>query len=103
MFAGHYAAAFAAKTLEPRAPFWTYAGACQLVDIAWSGLVMGGVEKMPGVDHAPAGAARWTSGFMPYTHSLPRRGGLRSIGVTAALAPAHCGLRTGARRCLSSG
>jgi hypothetical protein len=69
MFVGHYAAAFAAKTLEPRAPFWTYAGACQLVDIAWSGLVMGGVEKMRVDPHLPGSALDLY--FMPYTHSLP--------------------------------
>ncbi len=68
MFVGHYAAAFAAKTLEPRAKFWTYAGACQLVDIGWSALVMGGVEKMHVNPRLPGGIDLY---FMPYTHSLP--------------------------------
>lgn len=69
MFIGHYAAALAAKTLEPRAPLWTYLGACQLVDIGWSGLVMTGVEKVridPTLPGSPLDLY-----FMPFTHSLP--------------------------------
>ena len=69
MFVGHYAAALAAKTIEPRARFWTYAAACQLVDIGWSGLVMGGIEKMR-VDPSLPGSGLDLY-FMPYTHSLP--------------------------------
>ena len=63
MFVGHYAAAMAAKTLEPRARFWTYAAACQLVDIGWSGLIMGGVEKMHANPSLP-GAAAWSIGAL---------------------------------------
>ncbi len=69
MFVGHYAAALAAKSIEPRARFWTYAGACQLMDIGWSTLVMSDVEKMR-VDPSLPGSALDLY-FMPYTHSLP--------------------------------
>lgn len=68
MFVGHYAAALAAKAWEPRAPLWTLAGACQLMDIAWSGLIMAGVERMREDPKAPGGMDLY---FMPYTHSLP--------------------------------
>lgn len=69
MFAGHYAAALAAKAAEPKAPMWTLVAGAQLVDIGWSALVLVGVERgsidpmLPGsplvLDH------------MPWTHSLP--------------------------------
>jgi hypothetical protein len=44
MFVGHYAAALAAKAVEPRAPLWTLIAGAQLIDIGWAGLVMAGVE-----------------------------------------------------------
>ena len=69
MFVGHYAVALAAKAAEPRARLWTYAGACQLLDIGWSGLVMGGIEKMRVDPHLPGSGLDLY--FMPYTHSLP--------------------------------
>jgi hypothetical protein len=69
MFVGHYAAALAAKTVEPRARFWTYAGACQLMDIGWSTFIMGGIEKMRVDPHLPGSGLDLY--FMPYTHSLP--------------------------------
>ncbi|MGA0599559.1 hypothetical protein ACO2Q3_02525 [Caulobacter sp. KR2-114] len=81
MFVGHYAAALAAKAAEPRAPLWAYVGACQLLDIGWSGLVIGGVEKLR-IDPSLPG-----SGLdlydMPFTHSLP---GSLAISLAAALA-----------------
>ena len=45
MFVGHYAAAMAAKAVEPKAPMWTLAAASQLVDIGWSIFIMTGVES----------------------------------------------------------
>jgi hypothetical protein len=70
MFVGHYAAALAAKAYEPKAPLWTYVGACQLLDIGWSGLVMAGVEKLR-IDPSLGGGSDLDLYFMPYTHSLP--------------------------------
>ena len=69
MFVGHYAAALAAKAYEPRAPLWTYVGACQLLDIGWSSLVALGVEKVR-IDPSLRGSTL-NLYFMPYTHSLP--------------------------------
>jgi hypothetical protein len=69
MFVGHYAAAMAAKAVEPRAPFWTYVAGCQLIDIGWSVLVMAGVEKVS-IDPTLPGSNLVLS-YMPYTHSLP--------------------------------
>jgi len=81
MFVGHYAAALAAKVAEPRAPLWAYAGACQLLDIGWSGLVMAGVEKLR-IDPALPGSGLDLY-YMPFTHSLP---GSLAISLAAALA-----------------
>jgi hypothetical protein len=69
MFVGHYAAALAAKAYEPRAPLWTYVGACQLLDIGWSSLVALGVEKVRIDPSLPGSDLDLYS--MPYTHSLP--------------------------------
>lgn len=69
MFVGHYAAAFAAKAAEPKAPMWTLAAGCQLIDIGWSAFIMTGVE------HANSDPALPGSPYvlydMPWTHSLP--------------------------------
>ena len=69
MFVGHYAAAFAAKAAAPKAPLWSLAVACQLVDVGWSVFIMTGVE------HARADPALPGSTLvlydMPWTHSLP--------------------------------
>ncbi|HEX7759694.1 MAG TPA: hypothetical protein VF459_09340 [Caulobacteraceae bacterium] len=81
MFVGHYAAAMAAKAVEPRAPLWTYAAGCQLMDIGWSGLVMAGVEKVR-IDPALPGSDLDLY-YMPFTHSLP---GSLALSVAAAMA-----------------
>jgi hypothetical protein len=69
VFVGHYAAAFAAKTIAPKAPLWTLAAAAQLVDIGWSAFIMAGIE------HASVDPSLPGSSFvlydMPWTHSLP--------------------------------
>jgi len=69
MFVGHYAAALAAKAIEPRAPLWTLMGAAQLVDIAWAGFVMTGVERMSFDPELPGSPL--VLEHMPWTHSLP--------------------------------
>ncbi|WP_374575401.1 metal-dependent hydrolase [Phenylobacterium sp.] len=69
MFAGHYAAAMAAKAAEPRAPLWTYVVGCQLMDIGWGALIATGVERIK-VDPSLPGSALVLE-HMPYTHSLP--------------------------------
>lgn len=81
MFVGHYAAAIAAKAAEPRAPLWTYALAAQLVDVAWGGLVIAGVERLSLDPDLPGSAL--VLEHMPYTHSLPAAV-LWSVGAAAA-------------------
>lgn len=69
MFAGHYAAALAARAAEPRAPLWTLVAGCQLVDIGWGALVIIGVES-GSVDPSLPGSPLVLE-HMPWTHSLP--------------------------------
>jgi membrane-bound metal-dependent hydrolase YbcI (DUF457 family) len=69
MFAGHYAAALAAKAAEPKAPMWTLVAAAQLVDIGWATLVIAGVER-GSIDPTLPGSALVLE-HMPWTHSLP--------------------------------
>ncbi|MBL8543521.1 MAG: hypothetical protein JNJ63_06890 [Hyphomonadaceae bacterium] len=69
MFVGHYAAAMAAKAIEPKAPMWTLAAASQLVDIGWSGFIIAGVEHAR-VDPSLPGSSLVLYD-MPWTHSLP--------------------------------
>lgn len=69
MFVGHYAAAMAAKAIEPKAPMWTLAAASQLVDIAWSAFIMTGIEHAS-VDPTLPGSTLVLD-YMPWTHSLP--------------------------------
>ena len=69
MFVGHYAVALAAKAAAPRAPLWSLIGASQLLDIGFSGLIIGGVEKFR-VDPTLPGNP-FDLYDMPWTHSLP--------------------------------
>lgn len=69
MFVGHYAAAMAAKAIEPKAPMWTLAAASQLVDIGWSSFIMLGIERA-NVDPTLPGSPLDLY-HMPWTHSLP--------------------------------
>ena len=69
MFIGHYAAAFAARAVKPALPLWQLFIAVQLVDFAWAGLVLVGIEKFrvaPGFMEASILDLH----HMPYTHSL---------------------------------
>lgn len=68
MFVGHYAAAFAAKAIEPKAPLWTLAAASQLIDIGWSSFIIAGLERAS-VDPALPGSTLVLY-QMPWTHSL---------------------------------
>lgn len=69
MFMGHYAAALAAKAAEPRAPLWAYVAGAEVLDIAWSSLVMAGAEQAR-IDNALPGAPLDLF-HMPWSHSLP--------------------------------
>ena len=92
MFIGHYAAAFAARAVKPAIPLWQLFVAVQLVDFAWAGLVLAGIEKM-----------RVTKGFMeasmldlhhmPYTHSL-----VSAVVWAIAAGVLYAALRRGANK-----
>ena len=69
MFVGHYAPSFAMRAVRPEAPLWLLFVAGQLVDIAWTVLVLAGIEKLrivPGI----TAANPLDLYYMPYTHSL---------------------------------
>ena len=70
MFIGHYSAALALSAARPRAPLWSLFVAVQLVDFAWAGLVIAGVEKVRIIPGFLA-SSDLDLYYMPYTHSLP--------------------------------
>jgi hypothetical protein len=69
MFVGHYAVAFAARAVKPAVPLGVLFVAVQVIDFAWAGFVLAGIEKV-----------RITPGFLeasdldlyhiPFSHSL---------------------------------
>jgi len=81
MFVGHYAAAIAAKAVEPRAPLWAYALAAQLVDVGWGALIITGAERFSIDADLPGNAL--VLEHMPYTHSLPAAAAWSALGVLA--------------------
>jgi hypothetical protein len=70
MFVGHYSAALAAKALGPGIPLAALFLAVQLVDVAWTLLVLLGVERVRIVPGFTA-ASPLDLVYMPFTHSLP--------------------------------
>src|SRR5882672_6012360 len=69
MFVGHYGPSFAAKGVRNSIPLWVLFIAVQLLDVAWSVLVLLGVEKLrivPGI----TASNPLDLYYMPYTHSL---------------------------------
>ncbi len=91
MFIGHFAVAFAAKRVAPRASLGTLFAAAQLPDLVWPALVLLGVETVR-VD--PGNTAFTPLEFVsyPWTHSL-----LFVVVWAAAFALAYRA-RTGAAR-----
>jgi hypothetical protein len=81
MFVGHYAAALAADAVEPRAPLWSYVLGCQLLDVAWGVLTLGGVEHFS-IDPTLPGNALFLYDT-PLSHGLP---GALALSILAALA-----------------
>lgn len=69
MFAGHYAAALAAKAAEPKAPLWTLVASCQLIDIGWGVFIATGIERAEADPSLPGSSL--VLSYMPWTHSLP--------------------------------
>ena len=70
MFIGHYGPSFAGKVAKPAIPLWILFLAVQLVDIAWSILVLLGIEKLRIVPGFTA-TNPLDLYYMPFTHSLP--------------------------------
>jgi len=68
MLAGHYSAAFLAKTIEPRLPLWILAIAVQLIDVLWALGVLLGIEHLRVDPSLPSNPLDLYD--MPYTHSL---------------------------------
>ena len=69
MFVGHYGPSFAIKAAQPPIPLWVLFIAVQLVDVAWSALILLGIEKariVPGI----TASNPFDLYYMPYTHSL---------------------------------
>lgn len=69
MFVGHYGPSFAIKAGRPAIPLWLLFIAVQLVDVAWSVLILLGIEKariVPGI----TASNPFDLYYMPYTHSL---------------------------------
>jgi hypothetical protein len=69
MFMGHYAASFAAKTVDKRIPLWILFVAAQAVDMFWAILVLLGIEKfriVPGI----TASNPLDLYYYPFTHSL---------------------------------
>lgn len=69
MYVGHYAVSLALKKVDPNAKMSHLFVAVQLLDVAWSGLVLAGVEK---VKYVPGflPASPLNLYYMPFTHSL---------------------------------
>jgi membrane-bound metal-dependent hydrolase YbcI (DUF457 family) len=70
MFIGHYGPSFAGKVAKPAIPLWVLFLSVQLVDIAWSILVLLGIEKLRIVPGFTA-TNPLDLYYMPFTHSLP--------------------------------
>jgi membrane-bound metal-dependent hydrolase YbcI (DUF457 family) len=68
VLAGHYSAAFLAKTIEPRLPLWILAIAVRLIDVLWALGVLLGIEHLRVDPSLPSNPLDLYD--MPYTHSL---------------------------------
>jgi hypothetical protein len=105
VLAGHYSAAFLAKSADPSVPLWLLALAVQAVDVLWALFVLAGIEHLR-ID--PSLASNPLDLYdMPYTHSLLGTlvwaglafaislrwlGRARSAAVAAAAVASHWGL-----------
>lgn len=69
MFVGHYAAAFAARAAKPAVPLGVLFVAAQLVDFAWAGFVITGVEHVRIIPGFMEGS-NLDLHHMPWTHSM---------------------------------
>ena len=68
MFAGHYGASYALRTVEKRASLGLLFLAVQFIDVLWAIFVLLGIEKVQLAPQLPA--SRLMYNFIPFTHSL---------------------------------
>jgi hypothetical protein len=68
MFIGHKAVGLAAKSAAPRAPLWSLVGASQLLDFAFSGFMMTGLERYRTDSRLPG--SPFILDQIPWSHSL---------------------------------
>jgi len=69
MFVGHYGVSFPIKRSNPAIPLWVLFVAVQMLDVAWSPLILLGIEKVrivPGITRSNA----FDLYYMPFTHSI---------------------------------
>jgi hypothetical protein len=69
MFAGHYAPAYAIKSVAPEIPLWQLFLAVQAVDVLFFTFVPLGVEQLT-IDPSRPGMLAMVLPYMPYSHSL---------------------------------
>jgi hypothetical protein len=82
MFVGHYGPALAMAGGRSGASLGAAFIAVQLVDFAWAGFILTGVERARVVPGATA-LSPLSLDFMPYTHSLPAAIGWSLLGALA--------------------
>jgi hypothetical protein len=89
MFVGHYAVSYALKRVDENAPLGQLFVAVQLLDVAWSSLVLLGVEKVklqPGF--LPASPLNLY--YMPFTHSMVGALGWAALAALLVLLFSRC-------------
>jgi hypothetical protein len=84
VYIGHYGVSYALKKVDREAPLSHLFIGVQLMDVAWSALVLLGIEKVKIVPGFMKGSAL-NLYFMPYTHSLEGALGLSLLAFIAYL------------------
>ena len=82
MFVGHYGAAFLAKRVQPKAPFWALLLAVMWVDVVWAICILTGLERArmdPSLSGFPV-----VLEHMPFTHGLVATGVWAAFGWAVA-------------------
>lgn len=90
MFVGHYGIGFAAKAADPSLPLAALMVSTQILDIAWSSMIMCGIEKVR-LQRNFTATNDLDLYYMPYSHGLLAAAGWSALagGATYALLPGH--------------
>ena len=80
MFVGHYGPALALKAIAPKAPVFALVAACQVMDYAWAGLILTGIEHGR-IEPGHLEGSPLVLSHKPWSHSL-----LGASGISAAVA-----------------